>query len=387
MIFRREKDQPVMGPDGGNGGDGGNVYFLGSKHTKNLENLVKHFWKDPKNKSGKMAYFEKIEQPKNEIRGNDGLTGGTDHKKGRQGVDKFIKLPIGTLILDTGDDDDQIKFKNIILKHNQVILAAEKGFGGYGNKHFGCSTSTTPELAVPASEMKPPDDKHYFLTMLQVSHVNFLGYQGAGKSSLLQYLTDVSSTISTEGEQKSHLSYQRSSFNSKKSSNPGLGPGQFANQKIFENIIEESNSSKIEKYFPILGIYRKLNKIYGLNITLADYPDYNEENQEIKKIYRKFSLFSYLNYILIDVSQENAAQNLQEILENMPKICLNKTKIILNREPTFAEECFNFRNENYPDMDIYLLPYDLDEVETEIQETFLSVIENRRKRVAARITE
>ena len=458
MNFRREKDMPVMGPDGGNGGRGGSIYFIGNRNTKNLSHISKKFY-DPdlhqeatkyKNKNynfgNKVRDNEKLLAPKNQIRAGNAGHGNTNHKTGKTGKDTFIELPLGTVIYDI----DTQQFVALVSKHDQIITAANGGFGGLGNYHFQSPETTTPAFAIPANEMRPPDDRNYALQMMQISHVNVFGCFGSGKSSLVQYLTDLQSVKETIIKEKAvplttvQRSYSKikgeqltKTSNLNQSSNPNLLKGEFSEGPSKNSLTQSLDPNEIYKTqhaydypsrsqkhnagnrsehknkhnnaylqminefsdysgyqnFPLIGVYKNLMKL-GLNITIADFPDFHSEDRSIKKLYQKYSVFSYINYILLDVSNEKNNNNselpttqLEKILANLPEIGQKKSRILINKFDNDCdvsrgnlEDVLNFRNRRYPNLEIWTLPYDLEKVENEIEETFLSLVQSRSGR-------
>ena len=156
LSFRREKFIPKGGPDGGNGGRGGNVYF----HTvENLDTLMdftgKHHW-----------------------HAKNGADGSGSNKHGANGQDLIIPLPPGTLIY-----DDEL---NLLLKDlNKVgmkVCICRGGKGGKGNKAFATSTNQTPRITTPGKKGK---ERNIRLELKLIADVGLLGMPNAGKSTLI----------------------------------------------------------------------------------------------------------------------------------------------------------------------------------------------------------
>lgn len=156
LSFRREKFVPKGGPDGGNGGRGGNVYF----HTvENLDTLMdftgKHHW-----------------------HAKNGADGSGSNKHGVNGQDLIIPLPPGTLIY-----DDEL---NLLLKDlNKVgmkVCICRGGKGGKGNKAFATSTNQTPRITTPGKKGK---ERNIRLELKLIADVGLLGMPNAGKSTLI----------------------------------------------------------------------------------------------------------------------------------------------------------------------------------------------------------
>lgn len=154
-----DKIKMSLGPTGGRGGNGGNVYFEGVSNLSAL-NKYKH----------KLEYWAE-----------DGKNGKSDRGDGAEGKDIILTVPIGTVAhnQDTGDDME-------ITEVGQKILAAEGGIGGRGNYFFRSSTNTSPE----EKELgKSGQEFNFVLELRLIADIGFVGFPNAGKSSLLNELT------------------------------------------------------------------------------------------------------------------------------------------------------------------------------------------------------
>jgi GTP-binding protein len=156
VSFRREKFIPKGGPDGGDGGRGGNVYF---QAVENLDTLIdfagKHHWQAQK-----------------------GQPGSGNNRHGANGEDLIIKLPPGTLIYDTD--------LNLLLKDlNEVAMkvrVCRGGRGGRGNKSFATATNQIPRNATPGKEGQ---ERNIRLELKLIADVGLVGLPNAGKSTLI----------------------------------------------------------------------------------------------------------------------------------------------------------------------------------------------------------
>ena len=156
VSFRRERFIPKGGPDGGDGGSGGDVYF---QAVENLDTLLgfagKHHWQ-----------------------ARNGQPGSGSNKHGSNGDDLIIKVPPGTLIYDT-DLDLLLKDMNEI---GQKVRVCRSGKGGKGNKAFATSTNQTPRYA---EQGKEGQERNIRLELKLIADVGLVGMPNAGKSTLI----------------------------------------------------------------------------------------------------------------------------------------------------------------------------------------------------------
>jgi GTP-binding protein len=160
VSFRREKFVPKGGPDGGDGGNGGNVIIEASKR---LNSLI-----DFRYRSHFMA--------------ERGLHGQGKKKHGRNGNDRVIKVPAGSLIKDaeTGEIIADL------IDEGQKIVVAKGGWGGNGNTHFTSSTNRAPRIA---GKGKPGEERWLRIELKILADVGLVGLPNAGKSTLLSKLS------------------------------------------------------------------------------------------------------------------------------------------------------------------------------------------------------
>ncbi len=163
--FRREKYVERGGPDGGNGGRGGDVVFLADPQMKSLLDLTykPHF----------------VAQ--------DGSPGSGSNKTGHGGKDFLIRVPVGTVIY-KASDDAAIKRTVIVDMRlpGQTFLAAAGGRGGRGNSAFKTRMTTAPRIS---ERGEPGQEFEYDLELKLLADVGLIGFPNAGKSTLLSRLT------------------------------------------------------------------------------------------------------------------------------------------------------------------------------------------------------
>ncbi len=158
--FRREKFVPFGGPDGGDGGKGGSVFF---KADRNLNTLV-HF-------RGRKVF--KAER---------GLDGTSNQKNGHYGDDLIIPVPVGTIVRNAATGEVLAD----LVADEELVLVAKGGDGGIGNIHFKSSTNQAPTKFTKGEEAIELDLE---LELKLLADVALIGLPNAGKSTLISCLS------------------------------------------------------------------------------------------------------------------------------------------------------------------------------------------------------
>jgi GTP-binding protein len=159
VSFRREKFVPLGGPDGGDGGRGGNVIIRADDDISNLK-----FYRQNRVYSAQ-----------------DGKRGSGKRKSGKSGADLILKVPPGTIV-----SEKAVIGRDIILadlkEKGQEVVAAVGGEGGLGNTHFASSVNQSPVLA---QKGEAGEKKNIILELKMIADVGIVGYPNVGKSSLV----------------------------------------------------------------------------------------------------------------------------------------------------------------------------------------------------------
>ena len=166
ISFRREKYVAAGGPDGGDGGKGGDVYFITDKDSNTLINF---------------RYNKKF-------KAENGKNGEGSHKYGKSGEDLYIKVPIGTIVRDA--ETNKVLADLSHKGQKELILAG--GRGGKGNSHFATSTRQAPRFA---QDGENGEEKELILELKLLADVGLLGFPNVGKSTFLSIVTDAKPKI------------------------------------------------------------------------------------------------------------------------------------------------------------------------------------------------
>lgn len=156
VSFRREKGIPFGGPDGGDGGDGGSVIAVGDPNLNTLADLR----------------FNRV------FRAGRGSNGSGANRRGANGHDLIIPLPLGTKVIDVESGGC---LGELVYPKERLPLAAG-GFHGLGNTRFKSSINRAPRKSTPGSEGEQRD---LYLELSLIADVGLLGLPNAGKSTLL----------------------------------------------------------------------------------------------------------------------------------------------------------------------------------------------------------
>jgi GTPase len=166
VSFRREKYVPRGGPDGGNGGRGGDVIIRASAQHRTLLDFT----------------YKKI------FKAGNGKPGGKSNRHGADGSDCVIPVPPGTLVFDAGTGECIVD----LVAPDQEIRVAKGGRGGKGNAHFASATHQTPRFAQPG---EPGQSLVVRLELKLIADVGLVGFPNAGKSTFISVVSNAKPKI------------------------------------------------------------------------------------------------------------------------------------------------------------------------------------------------
>ena len=164
--FRREKYVAAGGPDGGDGGKGGDIYFEVDPDSNTLIDF---------------RYNKKF-------KAEDGQNGSGSHRFGKSGSDFVVKVPIGTIVKDAETGKVIVDMS----KPGQKELILKGGRGGKGNSHFATSTRQAPRFAIDGEKGKK---KEIILELKLLADVGLVGFPNVGKSTILSKVTKATPKI------------------------------------------------------------------------------------------------------------------------------------------------------------------------------------------------
>ncbi|MBW2591144.1 MAG: GTPase ObgE [Deltaproteobacteria bacterium] len=166
VSFRREKFIPLGGPDGGDGGKGGDVVLKTTLRKRTLQQF----------------------QFKRQFKAKNGAGGKGKQKTGKNSYDLIIEIPPGTLV----SDAETGEILKDLTKSGETFIAAKGGRGGQGNRRFKTSTNRSPRFSQPG---EPGETLTLKLDLKLLADVGIIGLPNAGKSTLISSISSANPKI------------------------------------------------------------------------------------------------------------------------------------------------------------------------------------------------
>ena len=295
--FRRLKNIPKGGPDGGDGGNGGSIIF---RAVNNLNTL------------SKFRFQRKFEA-------ENGKRGGSQNKTGSDGKDLVIEVPCGTLLYDLETDNPLAD----LINNQDELLICKGGKGGFGNLRYKSSTNRSP---TKFTEGKEGDSLSLRLELRLLADIGLLGKPNAGKSSLVRAVSSAKPKVADYAFTTLHPSLgvvdysENSSFVI--SDIPGLIAG--ASEGVGLGIQFLKHLSRTKVIVQIVDVYDKnpmdvITEIKELSKEIINYdPDL------IKKV--KWLALNKIDLINIDQLEELKDELGREFQDNLHIYCISAAK-------------------------------------------------------------
>lgn len=350
VSFRREKYVPAGGPDGGDGGRGGDVIF---EVDEGLNTLID---------------FRNVRKYK----AQDGEPGGKKNCRGKDGEDIIIKVPQGTVIKEA--ESGQV-ITDMSGDNRRVVLLSG-GRGGNGNQHYATSTMQAPKYAQPG---QPAQELELFLELKVIADVGLVGFPNVGKSTFLSRVTNARPKIANyhfttlnpnlgvvdlEGT-KGFVIADIPGLIEGASEGVGLGHEFLRHIERTKVIIHIVDAAGTEGRDPIADIYAIHKELEAYNPEIAARPQviaankidaiYDPENNSVEAIRKEFEPKGIPVYPISAVSGEGV----RELLYHVNKMLEGLTDEVTVFEQEYFPELVALQDSDQP----YTVEYDKEEDE------------------------
>lgn len=319
LSFRHEKFLEYGGPDGGNGGKGGDVYFKGIRHLNTLiDYRYQQHFKAKRGENGRGA-----------------------NCYGAGGDDLILHVPIGTEIL---DETGTLQLADIV-EEGQTVLIAKGGCGGFGNNHYKSSTNRAPRRA---NKGQSGEELWVWLQLKLIADVGLVGFPNVGKSTFLSMVSRAKPKIADYPFTTLVPQLGVISFNSKEfvlADIPGLIEGAHDGRglgdrflahvercKILIHMVDVSTENPMDSYLTLrneLELYSE-EISHKPEIVVLNKVDVVDSNK-LEKKFKEFEEKCKKVHVMSALQGDNIRTVLSEVVENLNKI--EQTDVLKNNIP------------------------------------------------------
>lgn len=313
VAFHREKYVAAGGPDGGDGGKGGDVIFMAEQNMSTLADF-----------RYKRKYVAK-----------SGGDGSGNNCKGRDGENLIIKVPVGTTIKDLYSDC----YIGDLSEHGKTVVVARGGKGGFGNSHFATPTRQAPQFAKPG---RKGDELEVLLEIKLIADVGLVGFPNVGKSTLISVVSECKPKIANYhfttlvpnlgvvnmGEGESFVMADIPGIIEGASEGVGLGHEFLRHTertRLILHIVDVSGSEGRDPFEDFMTINNELKKYSEKlssreQIVVANKIDLVYDEKELKAFEKKITDLGYKLFFISGATRKNVDGLMKYTLERLKAI-------------------------------------------------------------------